>query len=131
MAFWIWVKKKTGPRSSHFIRSEHELVISGYYKTFTSECVFTILLTNSSLRLHERRTLREKCSYTELFWSVFSRIRTEYGEISICRHSVRMRENTDQKISEYGHCSCSGIYDPMKHLWTDFFWEKMLKDLSR
>ena len=56
MAFWIWVKKKTGPRSSHFIRSEHELVISGYHKAFTSECVFTILLTNSSLRLHETYT---------------------------------------------------------------------------
>ena len=24
-------------------------------------------------------TLREKCPYSELFWSVFSRIRTEYG----------------------------------------------------
>ena len=26
-------------------------------------------------------TLREKCSYLELFWSAFSRIWTEYGEI--------------------------------------------------
>ena len=25
--------------------------------------------------------LSEKCPYSELFWSVFSRIRTEYGEI--------------------------------------------------
>ena len=25
--------------------------------------------------------LRKDCLYTELFWSVFSRIRTEYGEI--------------------------------------------------
>ena len=32
------------------------------------------------------------------FWSVFFRIRTEYGEIrSISPYSVRMRENTDQK----------------------------------
>ena len=32
------------------------------------------------------------------FWSVFSRIRTEYGEIrSISSYSVRIRENTDQK----------------------------------
>ena len=32
------------------------------------------------------------------FWSVFSRIRTEYGEIlRISPYSVRMRENTDQK----------------------------------
>ena len=32
------------------------------------------------------------------FWSVFSRIWTEYGEIqSISPYSVRMPENTDQK----------------------------------
>ena len=32
------------------------------------------------------------------FWSVFSRIRTEYGEMrSISPYSVWMRENTDQK----------------------------------
>ena len=32
------------------------------------------------------------------FWSVFSRIRTEYGEMqSIFAYSVRMRENTDHK----------------------------------
>ena len=48
-------------------------------------------------------TLREKCLYTELFWSVFSHIRSEYGEIrSISPYSVRMRENTDQNNSEYG-----------------------------
>ena len=26
-------------------------------------------------------TMREKCPYSELFWSAFSRIRAEYGEI--------------------------------------------------
>ena len=34
------------------------------------------------------------------FWSVFSRFRTEYGEMrspSISPYSVRMRENADQK----------------------------------
>ena len=32
------------------------------------------------------------------FWSVFSRIQTEYGEIrSISPYSVRMRANTEQK----------------------------------
>ena len=29
----------------------------------------------------QRVTLREKCPYSELFWSVFSRIRTEYEKI--------------------------------------------------
>ena len=45
---------------------------------------------------HENNTLRENCRYSEFFWSVFSRIRTEYGEIrSITPYSVWMRENTD------------------------------------
>ena len=40
--------------------------------------------------------LRKMCPYSELFWSVSSRIRTEYGEIlHISPYSVRMRENTD------------------------------------
>ena len=43
-------------------------------------------------------TLREMCPYSELFWSAFSRNRTEYGEIfRISPYSARMRENTDQK----------------------------------
>ena len=38
-------------------------------------------------------TLRKKCPYSKLFWSVFSRIRTEYGEIlRISSYSVRMRK---------------------------------------
>ena len=44
-----------------------------------------------------------RCPYSEIFWSVFSRIQTEYG----ASHSVRMRENTDQENSEYGHSSRS------------------------
>ena len=52
----------------------------------------------------EGSALREKCLHSEFFWSVFPRIRTEYGEIrSISPYSVRMWENTDQKNSEYGH----------------------------
>ena len=52
---------------------------------------------------------REKCPYSELFWSVYFRIRTEYGEIRIISlHSVLMRENTDQNNSEYGHLLHSG-----------------------
>ena len=49
--------------------------------------------------------LREKCLYPEeLFWSAFSRIRTEYKEIlRISTYSVRMWENVDQNNSEYGH----------------------------
>ena len=49
-------------------------------------------------------SLREKCQYLELFWSAFSRFRTDYGEIGIISpYSVRMRENKDQNNSEYGY----------------------------
>ena len=43
----------------------------------------------------------------EFFWSLFSRILTEYGEIlRIFPYSVQMRENTNQKNSKYGHFLC-------------------------
>ena len=49
-----------------------------------------------------------KCLYSELFWSVFSRIRTEYGEmLRISPYSVRMRKKTDQNNSEYRYFSRS------------------------
>ena len=42
-------------------------------------------------------TLHKKCPYSELFQSVFSRIRTEYGELpSISPYSVGMRENANK-----------------------------------
>ena len=41
-------------------------------------------------------SLREKCLYSELFWSLFSRIRTECREIwSISTYSVQILENSD------------------------------------
>ena len=53
---------------------------------------------------HFSKFLREKCPRSELFWSVFSRIRAECGEIrSISPYSVRKRENADQNNSEGGH----------------------------
>ena len=55
------------------------------------------------LWVHLTFGLHEKRPYLEFFWSVFSRIQTEYEEIrSISPYSVQMPENTDQKISEYG-----------------------------
>ena len=64
--------------------------------------LFVLLLLLLLLLLCFRRlSMREKCPYSELFWSVFSRIRTEYGEIrSISPYPIRMRENTNQKNSE-------------------------------
>ena len=48
--------------------------------------------------------MREKCPYSEFFWSVFFCIWTEYGEIlRIYPNLVRMRENTNQENSEHGN----------------------------
>ena len=57
------------------------------------------------------QSLRGKCPYPEFFWQVFSRIWNEYGKIwSISPYSLRMQENTDRKISEYGHFLRSKSY---------------------
>ena len=66
----------------------------------------TIKLPYHILKLLVTASLREKCPYSEFFWSVFFRSWTEYGDIlRISLYSVRMRENMDQKNSEYGHFS--------------------------
>ena len=56
--------------------------------------VSSCLRRYNSFSCHCMKSVQIRC----IFWSVFSRIRTEYGEIrSISSYSVRMRENTDQK----------------------------------
>ena len=63
-------------------------------------------ITSSNLKVHCNLTitLRKKCPYSEFFRSVFSSIQSEYGDLrSISPYSVQMRENKDQKNSEYGH----------------------------
>ena len=63
-------------------------------------------------------TLREKCPYSEFFWSVFFHIRTEYGEIfHISSYSIWVRENAEQKSSEYGPFLRSARGIEMEH-WT-------------
>ena len=55
--------------------------------------------------------LCEKYPHSECLWSVFSRIRTEYGEIlRNSPYSVQLWENTDQKNSDCGHFSLSEVY---------------------
>ena len=49
-------------------------------------------------------TLGGKYPYSDFFGFVFSRTQIEYGEIP---YSVQMRENMNQKNSEYGHFSRS------------------------
>ena len=79
------------------LNSQHRL--EECCKAFSSNTVEKLLFT-----------LREKCPYSEFFRSIFSRIRTEYGETrSISPYSVQMRGNKDQKKSEYGHFSHSVV----------------------
>ena len=65
-------------------------------------CLMKLLLKRLSFIYWN--SLREKCPYSDLFWSAFSRLRTEYGEIlGISPYSVQMREKADQNNFKYGH----------------------------
>ena len=62
-----------------------------------------IVTTTKKIELIESVMLSEKCQYSELFWSVFFRTRTEYGEIwSISPYSVGMQENTEDQVLPQG-----------------------------
>ena len=71
------------PRNLNFNLFYEILLV--FYEIFLLNCYKTT-----------EQSLREKCSYSGLFWSVFSRVR-------ISSYSVRMWENADQNNSEYGH----------------------------
>ena len=61
-------------------------------------CYDNLELELMIISIDQNCALREKYPYSEFFWSVFSRIRTEYRLIrNISPNSVWMRENTDQK----------------------------------
>ena len=82
-----------------------------YWKT-SRTCKINVTTNTSDLskwlssRCLAEFTLREKCPYSEFFWSVFSRIRAKDKEIlRISPHSIQMPQNTDQNNSEYGHFS--------------------------
>ena len=88
----------------HFI---HHQAINRLYEHFLFLKLKMISQLKRPFRVCKWRSIHcLKCvwPYSEFFWSVFSRIWTEYGEIfcisqifciSLC--SIRMRENTEQK----------------------------------
>ena len=64
-------------------------ILKSWFLQFLAPNSFTILILEYSLIKqinNQESSLLEKCPYSELFWSVFSRIRT------ISPYSVRMRE---------------------------------------
>ena len=90
----------------------------GYLKLYVFFCVIRVVTISSSYQIinsfpNKLKSLPSKfcksfwyksdhcvksIQIRSFFWSVFSRIRTEYGEIlRISTYSVRMREKTDQK----------------------------------
>ena len=51
------------------------------------------------LRMVDIITLRKKCPYSEFFWSVFYRSRTEYGDLfRKSPYSFRMRKKGPEKL---------------------------------
>ena len=95
--------------------------------------IWVWFVKGTAIYLRKVWKVHEKGPYPDFFWFVFSRIRTEYGEIRIISpYSVQMWKNTDQRNSEYRHYSRSVInpfhttglfYTPLKtseNLW--FFW---------
>ena len=77
------------------------------------------------LQNSKETTLREKCFNLEFFWSVFSRIRTEYGNLqSNSPYLVRIWENKYQKNSEFGYFSGSqnhAEFFPVRVFQGDYF----------
>ena len=72
-------------KQCHLVRREYSNL---------NQNVSSCLRRYNSFSCHCMKSVQIRC----IFWFVFSRIRTEYGEIrSISSYSVRMRENTDQK----------------------------------
>ena len=73
-----------------------------------------------SYRLWQHPDCVKSFQIRSFFWSLFSHIRTEYGEIlRISLYSVWMWENTDQNNSKYGHVlfSDSHIYALNEIVW--------------
>ena len=78
-----------------------------YFEKLLLISIKSILLPRSPMRVKLRKkrcTTAWKVSVFGVIWFTFSRIRTEYREIlRISLYSVRMRKNTDQNNSKYGH----------------------------
>ena len=73
------------------------LYIRYFYTTIANRIVQEVEITRNI-------ALREKCPYSELFWSSFSRVWTEYEEIlGISLYSVRMWKNAEQNATQRWH----------------------------
>ena len=71
----------------HFVRIETTDFFNQNLKLWSS--LNRTILKSICLK-SETYALREKCPYLEYFWSVFSRIRTKYGEIHKFKLTLRV-----------------------------------------
>ena len=89
-------------------------ILIDIFSNYRAKIKYTLLIKELLLSMNHFLkivclTLLEKCRYSEFFWSVFSYIRTEYGEILRNTEYLSVfspnAENTEQKNSEYRHFS--------------------------
>ena len=103
----IWNTRLNGFKDSNKKKVAWNNISSSLDNKYSGEPMFSL----ANEMLFNWRHFLKSVQMGSFFWSVFSRFRTEYGEIqSISSYSVRMRENTDQKNSVFGHYSRSEIY---------------------
>ena len=89
-------------------------ILIDIFSNYRAKIKYTLLIKELLLSMNHflkivYLTLLEKCRYSEFLWSVFSHIRTEYGEILRNTEYLSVfspnAENTEQKNSEYRHFS--------------------------
>ena len=99
------------------------------YITNPKDCFWTLGILNIQqidLQPNHDQTLREKCPYSEFFWSAFSRIRNEYS-----RMQTRKTPNTDTfyvmkvvKKNRFTNFSLMlHFFTPLKHLKSSGFFD--------
>ena len=95
--------------------------ISGFNYSFTTEKgQFIEWMAQLDLRINsiplkiKTDAPRKKCPYLELFWSAFSRIRTNYGEI-YGKMRTRITPNTDTFLRSDDECRC--LFKETQYPW--------------
>ena len=80
------------------------LQIGNSFYSSRKNCLYQNFISSVEYKILSRSKWHCMMSVFRVFWSVFSPIRTEYGDL-LCKYSysVQMRENNNQKNSEYGH----------------------------
>ena len=97
-----WKMSKYGPEITPSLDTFHAVIAHKTLLYYMSSTTLLVENQTGSEKLHDQSCMLtihclKSVQMRSFFWSVFSHIRTEYGEIlRIFPYSVRMRENTDQ-----------------------------------